>query len=420
MTFPRLHSKGRWQSTNLCSVGSTSLQLTPGTYDVTISDTTNYDVMPYGIDLKSRPLEFPLHMDVQPWNMREMMGRVSLEGEEEAKEVSLRVAEFEHDANGNWTRNTNFKGLDAGKKQVNALDPNLPVWVVVHGKDNSEDSSQIAELTRNMKLSGAQVVTLNWQEGASDNLTSIGLEGSKWIESVGTWAAHQLHSMELTHSQLNVVGHSWGSFVAYEIGAHIPGGVKTLVALDPAADTVLLGGGQYKGFDDVHFAFSNVAENSYAFHSSNFGNRKFALTAENSFDVVAPENYEGSTADPSAMEQLLSQHYLAALGIEIADEVQDAFHEHGFAVSLFSELMQRQRLVPSDVTAQLFSLTNLQSEASEFLRRDNHFEGTFFVDPNLYPNDLGNEASESTWKARSFGFRSKDVNGTDIIQPRTL
>ena len=164
MTFPRLHSKGRWQSTNLCSVGSTSLQLTPGTYDVTISDTTNYDVMPYGIDLKSRPLEFPLHMDVQPWNMREMMGRVSLEGEEEAKEVSLRVAEFLTDGK----RNLNYDGKNPEQKVVNQLNPNLPVWVVVHGMNSSErgEVETIAhELSLQRQLSG-QVVTINWEEAA--------------------------------------------------------------------------------------------------------------------------------------------------------------------------------------------------------------------------------------------------------------
>ncbi len=401
----------------LSSADSTSLKLTPGTYDVTVRDRTNYDVMPNGNDLKSRPLDLPLHMDVREWNMREVVGKVSLPGEREAKDVSLRVAEFGTDGK----RSLNYDGSHPEQKLVSALDPSKPVWVVAHGRENSENSSQIAELTRNLQLTGTQVVTLDWSAGASDNdIPLVGLEGSKWIESVGSWAARQLQSMQISGSNVNGVGHSWGSYVVYEMGAHLPGGIKTLVALDPAADTPVLGGGKYKGFADESFSFSNVAESSYAFHSSNFGNRKYALSAEYAFDVVVPENYEDGSLDATAIDQLLSQRYLSSLGLETLDELSDAYREHGFAVSLFSELLQRQRLVAGDVTAKLFSLQNLQSDVAEFLKRDGNYEGTFYVDPNVSTNELGSEAGQSIWKAKTFGFRSKAADGADIIQSKQL
>jgi pimeloyl-ACP methyl ester carboxylesterase len=412
-----LPAAGYPSSHGLSSANSTSLKLTPGTYDITVQDMTNYDVMPHGNDLKSRPLDLPLHMDVREWNMRQVMGKVSLPGESEAKDVSLRVAEFYQDTG---KRKDNYEA-ESGPDAITRLNPSLPVWVVVPGRNNSESSSQIAELTRNLQLAGTQVVTLDWTAGASDNdIPLVGLEGSKWIESVGSWAARQLQSMQISGSNISGAGHSWGSYVVYEIGAHISGGIKTLVALDPAADTPILGGGKYKGFSDENFAFSKVAESSYAFHSSNFGNRKYALSAEYAFDIVVPENYENGSLDEAAMEQFLSQQYLSSLGLEALDELSDAYKEHPFAISLFSELLQRQRLVPGDTTAQLFSLQNLQSNTSEFLVRDDNYEGVFYIDPALYPNELGNEEGQSIWKAKTFGFRSKDASGTDIIQPRQL
>ena len=246
------------------------------------------------------------------------------------------------------------------------------------------------------------------------------MEGSQWIEAVGEWSANQLQAAGFQSNNINVIGHSWGSYVAYEIGAHIPGGVQALVALDPAKDTPVLGGGKYKGFNDPNFSFSNVSPNSYAMHSSNFSNQRFALSAKYAFDVVVPENYENSVADRIEQELLMSQHYFAALGVEVADEVLDAMNEHPFAMSLFSELLLRQKLNPNDAAAARFSLDNLRSNTSEFLIRADQYEGTFFVQPNQYVNDIGSEAGQAAWKAKTFGFRAKDSQGNDIIQSRSL
>src|SRR3989338_2891334 len=295
MTFPRLHSKGRWQSTNLCSVGSTSLQLTPGTYDVTISDTTNYDVMPYGIDLKSRPLEFPLHMDVQPWNMREMMGRVSLEGEEEAKEVSLRVAEFLPSGK----RNDNFDGTDISMPHVNALDPSKPVWVVVHGMNSSErgEVETIAhELSLQRQLSG-QVVTINWEE-AADTITT---RDAPWTKNIGQWVASRLINMGFSPENINFAAHSHGTYVAYaaarEVMEQKQSEINAIVALDPAGNVPLI-----SGFNDNEINFANVSRNSIAMEGSWMaGQDSLAATADTTFKIES-----GNTLDV----QILTEHSL--------------------------------------------------------------------------------------------------------------
>ncbi len=266
---------------------------------------------------------------------------------------------------------------------------------------------------------GVQTVTLDWHKGAEDNSTPlVGLEGSKWIEAVGTWGGNQLQSLGFKGDNIQVIGHSWGSYVSYEIGAHIPGGVRTLIALDPAADAPILGGGKYKGFYDPNFKFSNVAANSYSLNSSDLANRKYGLTAEYAFDVVAPKNYEhGGTYTTGAA--ILSALYQYGVEDPMIDKVTDALREHIFAVTILSELLLRQRLNPADPTAQLFTLENLRSDRDEFLKR-NGSDGVFYVNPGQYTNDIGKEVGLKTWQAKTFGFRAKDANGNDIINPRTL
>jgi len=321
----------------------------------------------------------------------------------------MRVAKFDPNT-GNRLDNYESSALK------NSLDPNLPVWVVVHGRANSEESSQIAELTRNLQALGTQVVTLDWEKGAGDNfIPKVGLEGQKWIEAVGIWAANQLKAAGFIGENINVIGHSWGVYASYEIGAHIPGGVKTLMALDPAADQPILGGGIYKGFNDPNFKFSHVANNSYAFHSSNLGNRKNAISAEYSFEIRAKEGYESE----SSIQAMARNFWTGGVIGEVKDEIADALREHSFSVSLFSELLSRNKINPKDPTASLFSLENLRSDADEVLKQEG-FDGIFYASPAKRVNSIGKEKDELSWATTTFGFATKDIFGKEIYNPRTL
>ncbi len=387
-----------------------SLHLPKGTYTLTISDNTDYRDMVHAPFAHSR-FSVPLETNIKPYTSANIEGKISIEGNEKIMPVSMRVAEFDQDTG---ERKKNYEAT-SGREAISKLDPTKPVWVVVHGRVNSEDSSQIVDLTRNLKNLGVQVVTLDWAGGAKDNLSPIGLEGQKWIEQVGTWAADQLKAAGFGGQNINVIGHSWGAYVSYEIGRHTSGGVKALVALDPAADTVILGGGAYHGFNDPNFKFSDVAANSYAFHSSDFGNAFLAKTAEYSFDIRAPKGYEQNGQYTTGITQMAHDYWDGGL----IDNSQDASREHGFAVSLFSELLHRNKVSPSDPTAQIFSIAHLQSAEDEILS-DNGFDGVFFASPAQTINSDGTEAGKAVWIANSFGFSAKDQFGNDIINPRTL
>lgn len=107
-------------------------------------------------------------------------------------------------------------------------------WIVIHGRDSSPDSEDISQLWRaidnRVNRVNSQVLVLDWRAAAS---SFVG-EGENYIQPVATWAAAFLkEELGLLGTQLNLVGHSWGAYVAAEI-AELFGEVNSIVALDPA------------------------------------------------------------------------------------------------------------------------------------------------------------------------------------------
>ena len=159
-----------------------------------MTDVTNYN----GGTMASGDFSVDLHHQMQEYNSANIEGRISIEGRAGIMPVSMRVAEFLGE-----DRITDYN------KQVSKLDPSKPVWVVVHGREDQEDSDQISELARNLQSHDVQVVTLDWNKAAKDNVVLVGLQGTRWIEAVGTWAANQLQSLEFTTENIQIVGHSY-------------------------------------------------------------------------------------------------------------------------------------------------------------------------------------------------------------------
>ncbi len=351
-----LPAGGYTSNHGLSSADSVSLQLTPGTYDITVQDRTNYDVMPHGNDLKSRPLDLPLHMDVREWNTRQVMGKVSLEGESAAKDVSLRVAEFEKDANGNWIRITNFEGDDIGKKQVNALDPSKPVWVVAHGREDNEGSGKMEQLTRELGASGYQVLTVDWS-GASDNFPQVaGLQGEQWIEPTAAKVFEMLRSMGISGEKISFGVHSWATFLSYEVAERYKKengfGVQAIVALDPAKDPTL-----NIGYDARQVDFSKVSNTSWGFHSSYWGSVPRTLTGGRALEIRSSD--ELSTTD-----------------------------KHGLVVTTFANLIRMQRQDPHNDLASKFRLSELSAPQTG-AQCDEIFEGWLWVNSTAKTDQNG-------------------------------
>jgi pimeloyl-ACP methyl ester carboxylesterase len=203
----------------------------------------------------------------------------------------------------------------------NAIDPTKRTWVVIHGRKNSRDSDSITNATQELLLKqpGDQVLTLDWSQGAYAENT-FDFDGEDAIQSVGIWAASALSGAGFTGLQLNLVGHSWGSYVADELAERMPGGVNTIVALDAAENAAF--GYDPEDPDQVNFARDSVF--SWAFHSSTLGSGESPTTADEAFVVTGG---------------------------------RDALNAHSDVVFLFAYLLDH----PNDVIGQYFLLSRLLS-----------------------------------------------------------
>lgn len=160
------------------------------------------------------------------------------------------------------------------------IDNNQTTWIVIHGWNSSRNSQNIAAAAESIALAraGDQVLTLDWSAAANTGiLDPYSAENS--IVPVAEWAANALIQYGFAGTNLNLVGHSFGSYVADEIARRIPGGVHTIVTLDPAIDIP----GGYDPVAEVDFARDSAF--SWSFHSSSLGSDVTPATADEAFIV---------------------------------------------------------------------------------------------------------------------------------------
>jgi pimeloyl-ACP methyl ester carboxylesterase len=171
------------------------------------------------------------------------------------------------------------------------IDPTARTWMPIHGRNASLDA--MAEITRGLTASRKgdatrrddQILALDWSAASDGFLYS---EGEAWIQPVGEWAAKALSSYGFVGSRLNLVGHSWGTYVAAQIAGVMPYEpgpsprvkVNSIVALDPAKDDPV------GPFHPSWVHFGEVSNCSWAFHSSFFGSKTTPVTASEAFAVV--------------------------------------------------------------------------------------------------------------------------------------
>ncbi|MEG4964767.1 MULTISPECIES: hypothetical protein [unclassified Microcoleus] len=137
---------------------------------------------------------------------------------------------------------------------------NVETYVVIHGNaDTTLDRGKMAALAKTINDQKKQVIVLDWSEAANNLLLPARSAG--WIHDVAKFAVEKLkNDWKIDSKNLNLIGHSLGSYVASEIGFILSNTepeqesdpqyrqnpnidqeqrVNSLIALDPAA---LLGG----------------------------------------------------------------------------------------------------------------------------------------------------------------------------------
>lgn len=167
------------------------------------------------------------------------------------------------------------------------IDKNKETWVITHGKamptpviGGADISLKNALALSKAKAPGTmQVLTADWMECSYGQIWD--LTNTRWVTNVGTAFATSLVPI-FGNKNINLLGHSWGTYVSYEMSKQIYNKTKkkvyTMYMLDPAA----------MGFNYNYGAidFRTYSTRSMAFLTSEIeGNAELAKRATHSIVV---------------------------------------------------------------------------------------------------------------------------------------
>ena len=166
--------------------------------------------------------------------------------------------------------------------------PGSPTWIVTHGRIN--DPSYLMLIGKQLPRAdpGSQVYMLDWQTAAE--VTGIAdYSNGRWFVKIGEALGARLSGEgtgagRFMGSDLSYVGHSWGTFVSYEIARNMKvarglGPAARFVALDPAKVVA--------NYSNNLVNFSTVSAYSMGFQSSDFGDEERVAECTDGFQINA-------------------------------------------------------------------------------------------------------------------------------------
>ncbi|MEM6561817.1 MAG: hypothetical protein AAF656_09460, partial [Planctomycetota bacterium] len=156
----------------------------------------------------------------------------------------------------------------------------VPTYVMVHGWNGSPDTSWgFGTIGANLQdrieriVPDAQVYALDWSDAAGTGLDFLLAESR--IPAAGAGLAALLSSVS---TNLHLIGHSFGAYVAYETAALL-GGIASITALDGGTDVPF-------GYDATGLVnYAAVADASWSLYGSSLGNSSIASTADHAVTV---------------------------------------------------------------------------------------------------------------------------------------
>jgi pimeloyl-ACP methyl ester carboxylesterase len=160
------------------------------------------------------------------------------------------------------------------------IDTNRNTWVIIHGWNSFRGKPNISNLVKSLVSARPldQVVTLDWSSLADSIFPSTAASG---INPSGEWAGAILKHYGFNANKVNIIGHSFGSYVADQIAdVYQPEKLRSVVALDPAANAVP---GTFNPENEVNYLSKFIW--SWVFHSSDFGSDFVPGFASESFIV---------------------------------------------------------------------------------------------------------------------------------------
>jgi uncharacterized protein with LGFP repeats/pimeloyl-ACP methyl ester carboxylesterase len=221
-----------------------------------------------------------------------------------------------------------------------------PTWIVSHGWTGKPTDKTITELANAIDRyqEGDQVLFLDWSEPAKGDLTSA----ASWIPDVAKFAVEKLKEWKIKSTNINLVGHSLGTFVSYEIAKGM-GGVSKLIALDPATEvgvglaSIALAG-ITGGYNPYGVDFNKYATWSWGFYGSFAGSSILTETAKESFQF----DFDGF----------------------------DASRHHGAVVEVFTKILNNNRSKSGNnigrlgAISSLFNIDNMRSYSGKLWNND--------------------------------------------------
>lgn len=319
---------------------SISLKLTTGRYTVTVQDTTNYaTAFEFGHVIEKKPFDMKVNIDAETFDNRNIVGKISIDGSEKTMPVSMRVAEFDE-----------LTGKRKEAKDARELKTDKPVWVVIHGREDRDDSGKMLELQKALTDSGYQVVTIDWREAAGSSVPeSVGMQSESWIQGVADWSFRALKAAGIQGANTRIGGHSFGSLIGFEIAEDFKAengfGVDTFIALDSAKDATLS-----TRYDASQLNFAAVSKTSTAIHSSFWGSSGRSNTAEHTIELRSP--------------------------VASYDVFENQTRKHGLAVTTFANLIRLKKIDPTNDIAEQFAF---QSSENSTLPKREGVDGWLFV-----------------------------------------
>lgn len=205
---------------------------------------------------------------------------------------------------------------------VTGLNPDKPLWLVAHGKNDGENSFRSMNSAVRKGTGEDQVVSVDWANGAAG--TGGTLDNGRFFINLGENFAAMLKSEGfITHKNIHCVGHSWGTLIGYETSRAF-GGVDRFFALDPA--TQALG-----GYDDGRVNFGNISLRSTSVKGGGtaegtFGSETKARTCDFSIRLFS-EEHTGDKRLPGFFHSLPRNWFIRAMNEHGSDVYWSFFHD---------------------------------------------------------------------------------------------
>ena len=177
------------------------------------------------------------------------------------------------------------------ENQGTLIDPNRTTWLVIHGRLGAATQPIYQDIAAAIDgySPDDQVLLLDWETAATGFW-----DGESRIEPVGRWAAAALDDYGFDAGSLNLLGYSWGTYVADELAEELVSRqsqrVNSILLLDPATDVPFNG---YNPNNPATVNFAAHGEFSWAFHSGGFeGSATSPKTAHEAFVLENSDHYE--------------------------------------------------------------------------------------------------------------------------------